>query len=352
MGFDFLEDLKIQNNLFISIITPTFNRSDELKYLFNSLKKQSVSPYSFELIISDDGSTDGTRDLVKHWVKKVEYEIKFITQKNQGPGAARNHGLKISKGDLILFIDSDCEAHPNWINEIVQQYNKSGFDACGGPDGSKDDFTILQKAIDYSMTSFFTTGGIRGHSEKMLSKFYPRTHNMGITRNIYKTIGGFGNLRHGQDIEFSNRIKKTGGKIKFIKNALVYHRRRTSLRQFIKQVFNWGVARVNLAKIDLSMLELIHFIPTISCFSFFSIIIITKYLNWDNKEIFSLIFLPLCIISLIGAINKKDIRIFPYLLLVIPSQIFGYGLGFFQAFIRRFIFSEKTLVGFKKNYYK
>ena len=129
------------------------------------------------------------------------------------------------------------------------------------------------------MTSFFTTGGMRGHSEKMLAKFYPRTHNMGITRSIYDTIGGFGNLRHGQDIEFSNRIRKSGAKIKFIKDALVYHRRRTSLNQFIKQVFNWGVARVNLGKIDSNMLEMVHFVPSLACLFSIITIVVTLYLS-------------------------------------------------------------------------
>ncbi len=344
--------MKIASKLFISIITPSFNRADELEYLFQSLNDQTIDPNIFESIISDDGSTDNTEMVVKTWQKKAAFRIKYITQNNQGPGSARNNGMKISKGDLILFIDSDCEAHPDWIQTIVNEYNKFGFDAFGGPDGAKENFSILQKAIDFSMTSFLTTGGMRGHSEKMIANFFPRSHNMGISRNIYETIGGFGNLRHGQDIEFSNRIKKSGAEVKFIKDALVYHRRRTSLSQFLKQVFNWGVARINLAKIDPSLLEPIHFMPTFACFALLLIIFITKYLDLDNLIIIFLLFMPLFFISLFGAISKKDLRIFPYLLIVIPSQVFGYGLGFLQAFIRRFIFNQPELVGFKKNYYQ
>jgi len=344
--------VKVKKNLFISVITPSYNRAIEIDHLLQSLSEQTVDPNCFESIISDDGSTDETEILIKNWQKKASFTIKYITQENQGPGSARNHGLKNSIGEFILFIDSDCEAHPKWIETIIDEYNKYGFDACGGPDGGKQDFTILQKAIDYSMTSFFTTGGMRGHSEKMLSKFYPRTHNMGIKRKIYEQVGGFGNLRHGQDIEFSHRILKSGAKIKFIKNALVYHRRRTSLKQFIKQVFNWGVARINLGKIDKALLEPIHFLPSIACFLFLCILIITYQLGWSKSQIFFLFFSPLSILSLIGAYNKKDLRVFALLLLVIPLQIFGYGLGFLQAFIRRFIFNEVVLIGFKKNYYK
>ena len=162
----------------ISIITPSYNRVDELKYLYNSLQEQSVDLKLLEFIVSDDGSTDSTEQTVKHWQTESNFPIKFITQKNQGPGAARNHGLENSEGELILFIDSDCEAHPDWIQTIYEEYLNDSFDACGGPDGAKDDFTTLQKAIDFAMTSFITTGGMRGHSEKMMAKFFPRTHKL------------------------------------------------------------------------------------------------------------------------------------------------------------------------------
>ncbi len=336
----------------ISIITPTYNRADELVHLYESLKKQTVDLKLFEFIISDDGSTDITQSMVEEWQFNSPLKIKFISQKNQGPGAARNHGLDIAEGELILFIDSDCEAHPDWIQTIYEEYLNDSFDACGGPDGSKDDFTTLQKAIDFAMTSFITTGGMRGHSEKMMAKFFPRTHNMGLKRSVYEKVGGFGDLRHGQDIELSNRIRKSGARIKFLINAVVYHRRRTSIKQFFKQVFNWGVARINLGKIDPAMLEPIHFLPSLATLFGFSIVVTAIYLDFPLDQLFLLIFIPLGLLSLFGAVKKNDLRIFPYLLVVIPSQIIGYGIGFIQAFIRRFVFQQDEMVGFKKNYYK
>jgi len=336
----------------ISIITPTYNRADELVHLYESLKKQTVDLKLFEFIISDDGSTDITQSMVEEWQFNSPLKIKFISQKNQGPGAARNHGLDIAEGELILFIDSDCEAHPDWIQTIYEEYLNDSFDACGGPDGSKDDFTTLQKAIDFAMTSFITTGGMRGHSEKMMAKFFPRTHNMGLKRSVYEKVGGFGDLRHGQDIELSNRIRKSGARIKFLINAVVYHRRRTSIKQFFKQVFNWGVARINLGKIDPAMLEPIHFLPSLATLFGFSIVGTAIYLDFPLDQLFLLIFIPLGLLSLFGAVKKNDLRIFPYLLVVIPSQIIGYGIGFIQAFIRRFVFQQDEMVGFKKNYYK
>ena len=336
----------------ISIITPTYNRADELVHLYESLKKQTIELKLFEFVISDDGSTDITQSMVEEWQFNSPFKIKFISQKNQGPGAARNHGLDISEGELILFIDSDCEAHPDWIQTIYEEYLNDSFDACGGPDGSKDDFTILQKAIDFAMTSFITTGGMRGHSEKMMAKFFPRTHNMGLKRSVYEKVGGFGDLRHGQDIELSNRIRKSGARIKFLINAVVYHRRRTSIKQFFKQVFNWGVARINLGKIDPAMLEPIHFLPSLATLFGFSIVGTAIYLDFSLDHLFLLIFIPLGLLSLFGAVIKNDLRIFPYLLVVIPSQIIAYGIGFIQAFIRRFVFQQDEMVGFKKNYYK
>jgi GT2 family glycosyltransferase len=260
--------------------------------------------------------------------------------------------LKYSNGDLILFIDSDCEAHHDWLKNILKIYSKESFDAFGGPDGSKNDFTLLQKAIDFSMTSIITTGGIRGHGDKRFTKFYPRTHNMGITRSTYRLVGEFGNLRHGQDIEYSNRIRKSGLKIAFINDALVYHRRRTSFKQFFKQVFNWGMARINLAKLDSDMLELIHFLPTLSIFSSFLLILIFLRIGFSISVIFLTFFIPLFLLSCFGSLKNRDLKIIPFLLIVIPIQVIGYGTGFALGFFRRFIFNRNESVGFKKSYYK
>tara|TARA_A100001037_G_scaffold249152_1_gene231774 strand:- start:1307 stop:2341 length:1035 start_codon:yes stop_codon:yes gene_type:complete len=336
----------------ISIITPSFNRADELEHLYNSLSQQTVEFSLFEFIISDDGSTDNTKELIENWQKESPFHIKYITQGNQGPGAARNHGLEYADGKLILFIDSDCEAHPDWVKTIYREFQQDSFDACGGPDRAKDDFTSLQKAIDFSMTSFFTTGGMRGHSEKMMANFFPRTHNMGIKREIYENIGGFGELRHGQDIEFSNRIRNSNARIKFLIDAVVYHRRRSSIKQFFKQVFNWGVARVNLGKIDSKMLEPIHFLPSLATLLVFSIIIGTIYYQFPLLKLTLFFLMPLVLLAIFGAKNKKDLKVFLFLFLIIPAQIFGYGIGFILNYLNRNIMKRDKWTGFTKNYYK
>ena len=271
-------------------MTPTFNRKDELVHLFSSMKKQTLDPKFFEMIISDDGSTDGTEEYVKSLENKFKFNLLYVSQKNLGPGSARNNGVKNSKGELIVFIDSDCEADSNWLEVIFNAYKNNDFDAFGGPDEAKDNFLPIQIAINFSMTSFLTTGGIRGHNKNMISKFFPRSHNMGVKKTLFEKIGGFGSLRHGQDIELSNRIINEQAVVKLLDNAIVYHRRRTTLLKFFRQVFNWGVARVNLAKIDRKMLQLVHFLPSAATAIFFPFnfwnIFLPKYIYSLNVFLF------------------------------------------------------------------
>ncbi len=201
------------------------------------------------------------------------------------------------------------------------------------------------------MTSFFTTGGMRGHSEKMLAKFYPRSHNMGMTRKLYEKVGGFGSLRHGQDIELSHRIYDSGARVKFIPDAIVYHRRRTSLKKFFRQVFNWGVARVNLGKINPNMLEPIHFLPALA------VVVITTVLI--GAVIYPNLYLPLLYLglaslmslSIFAGIKKRSLAVIVYTLATIPYQIIGYGSGFIIALIKRYIFGKGIWTGFTKKYY-
>ena len=335
----------------ISVVTPTFNRKEELAYLFNSMKKQTLDPKFFEMIISDDGSTDGTEEYVKNLENKFQFNLSYVSQKNLGPGSARNNGVKNSKGELIVFIDSDCEADSNWLEIIFSAYKKNEFDAFGGPDEARDNFLPIQIAINFSMTSFLTTGGIRGHNKNMISKFYPRSHNMGVKKTLFEKIGGFGSLRHGQDIELSNRIINEQAVVKLLDNAIVYHRRRTTLLKFFRQVFNWGVARVNLAKMDRKMLQIVHFLPsTATAIFFFSIIGIFFYPNIFISLMY-LYFMILSAICIYGGLKTHNIKVSFNLFLVIPLQIMGYGLGFILAFIKRFIFGHSSFTGFEKKYY-
>ncbi len=333
------------------MVTPTYNRCDELVHLIHSINNQTLESKYFELIICDDGSTDGTEQRIKDLLKNVNFNLKYIFQKNSGPGNARNNGVKNAKGELIIFTDSDCEAEENWLKNIYNSYSNENFDAFGGPDLAKDDFLPIQRAINYSMSSFFTTGGIRGHNKNMLTTFYPRTHNMGIKKDLFLKLGGFSDMRFGEDIELSNRVHKEGAKVKLLINAIVYHRRRTNYLKFFKQVYNSGVARINLGKRDFNMIKFIHTIPslfTIFSFLLFTLLIFSTHLA---SLIISFLFFIMFLVSIIGAISEKSFKLVPILFVVIPIQIYGYGIGFIVAFVKRYILKQNEFAGLLKDFY-
>ena len=341
---------------FLSVIVPSYNRKDEIKDLLESLEDQELSVDKFQVIIVDDGSTDGTDDLLYDFCKSSELDLNFIRQDHKGPGAARNLGMQKAKGDVFIFIDSDCTAPPDWLTIIKRTFDKDPLvRAFGGRDDARPDFPPLLLAINYSMTSFLTTGGMRGGKKKRLAKFYPRSFNMGLHRKLVDKIGEFGTLRHGQDIEYSNRIIKSGEKVVYIQDSVVYHKRRTSLKKFFRQVFNWGVARINLYKMDPAMLEPLHFAPAIGfwlivVFTFWALLIPTVFSVW--KYFVALGLLALLLSAIHAAIKWKSIKAGLLIPLVMPLQITGYGLGFTIAFVRRLLLSKGEYAGFTKKYYK
>ncbi len=340
----------------LSVIIPSYNRKDEIEELLMSLESQDLAKNQFEVIIVDDGSTDGTDGWMYDFSKTSTIDLKFVKQNHQGPGAARNLGMQTAQGDVFVFIDSDCTAPANWLSLIKKTFDEnSDVLAYGGRDDARADFPPLLLAINYSMTSFLTTGGMRGGKKKRLAKFYPRSFNMGLHRKLYEQIGGFGSLRHGQDIEFSNRIIKSGAKVVYIPESVVYHKRRTSLKKFYRQVFNWGVARINLYKMDSAMLEPLHFAPAVGfwfiiAFTFWALLFPSVFAIW---KIFALLGLLAVLASAAhAAILWKNIKAGLLVPIVMPLQISGYGLGFTIAFIRRVLLGQDEFTGFVKKYYK
>ncbi|GAB4367927.1 MAG: glycosyltransferase [Calditrichia bacterium] len=338
-----------------SVIVPSFNREDEIRELLESFTRLNFPAERVELIIADDGSRDATVDVVQSYQGRLPFPLHFYTQKNQGPGAARNMGMEKATGDFFIFIDSDCTVHPDWLAHIDRELHTHQAEAFGGPDSFRPDFPPLLKAINYSMTSFLTTGGLRGKKGKRLAKFYPRSFNMGLSRELYQKIGGFGSLRHGQDIEFSNRIIRSGAKVIFVDQALVYHKRRTSIKKFFKQVFNWGVARINLYKIDSAMLEPLHALPALATFLFFSLLLLCllspaacHWIRW----LFAMGGLALLISAIHASLQYKNWKMLYLVPIIMPIQILGYGLGFLTNFFYRIILKKPEFVGFRKRYYQ
>jgi glycosyltransferase involved in cell wall biosynthesis len=340
---------------FYSVIVPSYNRAEEIRELLHSFTKLQFPQERYELIIADDGSTDHTEQVVREFQQSTDINLKFYRQENQGPGAARNMGMQKAQGDVFIFIDSDCTVAPDWLAAIDRAIESEDADAFGGPDSFRDDFPPLLKAINYSMTSFITTGGIRGHKKKSLGKFYPRSFNMGLRRQVYEKIGGFGSLRHGQDIEYSHRILQSGAKTIRIPDAVVYHKRRTSIKKFFRQVFNWGVARINLYLIDRKMLEPVHALPAIATASLILLLLLSVMSPavWGiTKMVLLAGFFVLTVSAIHAGISYKSIKVAILTPIVMSIQIFGYGLGFITAFIRRVIFKKPAFTGFQKRYYQ
>jgi len=346
----------VRGKNFISVIVPSFNRRSEIEALLNSLDQQKLSFDEFEVVVVDDGSTDDTQECVGTFIDAKRLTIQFIRQDHKGPGAARNLGMENARGDVFVFIDSDCTAPPDWLAVIKRAFDADPeLRAFGGRDDALADFPPLLLAINYSMTSFLTTGGMRGGKKKRLAKFYPRSFNMGLHRKLYEKIGGFGGLRHGQDIEFSNRIIKSGDKVAYLRDSVVFHKRRTSLRKFFRQVFNWGVARINLYKIDPAMLEPLHFAPAVG-FWFIALFTLLAFLSpavFVVWKYFALVGVAAVLLSALDAgLKWKNVKTALFVPIVMPLQIIGYGLGFSSAFVSRVILGRGEFTGFVKRYYK
>ena len=250
-----------------SIIVPVFNRPDEVDELLESLCHQEVK--DFEVIIVEDGSKKPCKDVCDKYAGILDLHYYF--KENSGPGQSRNYGAERAKGEWLIVLDSDVVLPNDYLKAVKPDYQSSSLSpspspriaAFGGPDASHPSFTPIQKAISYSMTSFFTTGGIRGGKGKKLDKFFPRSYNMGIRREVYQELGGFTKMRFGEDIDFSYRIIEAGYKTALIPEAWVWHKRRTDFRKFFRQVYNSGIARINLEKRHPGTLKLVHLLPTV-----------------------------------------------------------------------------------------
>ena len=241
-----------------SIIVPVYNRPDEVDELLTSLTTQSLN--DFEVIIVEDGSQITCQDVCKRYTDRPN--LRYFLKENSGPGNSRNYGAERAEGEYLIILDSDVVLPDGYMKAIDDELQANPADAFGGPDCAHPSFTDTQKAISYSMTSFFTTGGIRG-GKKKLDKFYPRSFNMGIRADVYRRLGGFSKMRFGEDIDFSIRIFKAGCKCRLFPEAWVWHKRRTDFRKFFRQVYNSGIARINLYKKYPESLKAVHLLPMV-----------------------------------------------------------------------------------------
>lgn len=347
-----------------SIIVPVYNRPNEVSELLESLTYQSLK--DFEVIIVEDGSQTPCKDVCEYYKGKMD--IHYYYKDNSGPGQSRNYGAERSQGEYLLILDSDVVLPKDYLKAVDEELSHRPADAFGGPDKAHSSFTDTQKAISYSMTSFFTTGGIRG-GKKKLDKFYPRSFNMGIRKDVYMKLGGFSKMRFGEDIDFSIRIFKAGYHCRLFPEAWVWHKRRTDFRKFWRQVYNSGIARINLYKKYPESLKLVHLLPmvfTVGVIGLLILAILTLFLLHPDAGIttsrcnnvyvamweISPILLYAILICLDSSLAYKSVKIGLLSIRAAFTQLLGYGCGFLSAWWKRCLFGKDEFNAFEKTFYK
>lgn len=326
-----------------SIIVPVYNRPDEVDELLQSLTVQSFK--DFEVLIVEDGSSVPCQAVVERYAALLN--IRYFFKPNSGPGQTRNYGAERSTGEYLVILDSDVILPERYLEAVEKELQASPADAFGGPDRAHDSFTDIQKAINYSMTSFFTTGGIRGGKKKM-DKFYPRSFNMGIRREVYAALGGFSKMRFGEDIDLSIRIFKEGYTCRLFPDAWVYHKRRTDLKKFFKQVYNSGIARINLYKKYPDSLKLVHLLPALFTLGVALLLSGTPFLTLSVAPI---LFYALLVCT-DSTIQNGSLKIGVYSIAAAFIQLVGYGSGFWVAWWKRCVQGKDEFEAFRKNFYK
>lgn len=326
-----------------SFVVPVFNRPDEVNELLESLCQQSVR--DFEVLVVEDGSSIPCRDVVDRY--KGQLDVHYFEKPNSGPGQTRNFGVERARGEYVLILDSDVVVPPGYLAAVTAELEQAPCDAFGGPDRAHPSFTPIQKAINYAMTSFFTTGGIRGGKKKM-DKFYPRSFNMGVRTEVYRQLGGFSEMRFGEDIDFSTRIFENGYRCRLFPEAWVWHKRRTDLRKFFKQVHNSGIARINLTKRHPGTLKLVHLLPAAFTAGCAVLLLGAPFCLW------SLLPLGLFAALIFADAARQERSLYVGLLAIAAAyvQLIGYGSGFLRAWWQRCVLGRGEFDAFRKNFYK
>lgn len=324
-----------------SIIIPVYNRSQEIDELLKSLNTQDYTNL-FEVIVIDDGSSDKSDLIVDKY--KDTLDIKYFYKENSGPGQSRNYGMQRANGNYFIILDSDVLLPDNYLNVVFTTLKNNYTEAYGGPDAAHDSFTQIQKAVNYAMTSFLTTGGLRG-SESKSKKFQLRSFNLGLSKKAFKILGGFSKQNYGEDIDLTFRLWDNSLSTQFIPEAYVYHKRRTSFKQFYKQTFNFGAARPILNKMYSGSAKITYWFPSIFVFFIFLSIVLIIFGQYAFTSIF-VIYLFLILID--ASFKNKSLLSGFYSIFATIIQFFGYGLGFLRSTFRLNILNRSVKETFPK----
>ena len=331
--------------MLFSLIIPVFNRPQEIDELLSSLISQNFQK-PFEVVIIEDGSSISCQDVVERY--KYNLDISYYYKSNSGPGDSRNFGMLKAKGDYFIIFDSDCIIPPDYLTEVEKELNLNYVDCFGGPDKALDSFSDVQKAINFAMTSFITTGGIRGGSEK-IDKFQPRSFNMGISKKAFESSGGFGKIHPGEDPDLSIRLWQLGFETKLFPKAYVYHKRRIDWSKFYKQVNKFGKARPILNEWYPKYSKITFYFPTLFLLAFLLSIATAFFKNYILLVVFTTYIEILFIVALL---QTKSLKIGLLSVLATLIQFYGYGIGFLKSLVLIQIFKVKPQKAFPELFFK
>ncbi|MFT4684662.1 MAG: glycosyltransferase involved in cell wall biosynthesis, partial [Flavobacteriales bacterium] len=332
-------------NMFFSLIIPVYNRPEEVDELLESLSKSDYTQ-GFEVVIVEDGSSLKCEDVVIKYQSKLT--ISYYYKDNSGPGDSRNYGMKKAKGDYFIIFDSDCIIPQKYLSEVNNALKESYVDCFGGPDRALDSFSNTQKAINFAMTSFLTTGGIRGGSEK-IGKFQPRSFNMGLSRKAFEASKGFGNIHPGEDPDLSIRLWNLGFETKLFINAYVYHKRRIDWDKFSVQVNKFGKARPILNSWYPQYSKLTFFFPSVFIIGF-AIALLLLIFNID--VLLKLYFIYFIVLFIVSTYQNKSFKIGYLSVVAVWKQFYGYGIGFIESFMKIIILKKNPQKAFPELFYK
>lgn len=307
-----------------SIIIPVYNRPQEIDELLGSLTKQELKD-DFEVLVIEDGSENSSEEVVNKYTSQLN--LKYFSKGNSGAGASRNYGMKRASRSYFIILDSDVIVPPQYLSEVKKALEESYTDAFGGPDAAHPNFSALQKAINYSMTSVLTTGGIRG-KKKSVGKFQPRSFNLGLSKVAFEKTNGFSKMKAGEDIDLTFRLWENGFETQLIEKAFVYHKRRSTIKQFFKQTFAFGTARPILNKKYPETAKLTYWFPSLFIIGV-DIAIITAFFGyWQLLTFYGFYFTCIFLDSLF---QNKNLQVALLSMVTTITQFYGYGLGFLES---------------------
>jgi glycosyltransferase involved in cell wall biosynthesis len=318
----------------ISFIIPVYNRPDEIQELLQSFVELKTN-LDYEIVIVEDGSQLDSKQVVEAFTSKLN--IAYYYKENSGPGDSRNFGMKQAKGNYFIILDSDCILPSNYLNEVIKSLKVDYVDCFGGPDAAHPSFSYLQKAINFTMTSFITTGGIRGN-KKSIDTFQPRSFNMGISKKAFEASKGFGRIHPGEDPDLTIRLWGLGYKTKLIPDAYVFHKRRISWRNFYNQVFKFGMVRPILNYWHPETKKITYWFPSV--FSIGLIVSVVFFLL-EFKWLLFCFILYFIITFILALFSSKSIVVSLLSIMAVVIQFFGYGYGFVKSNLLLLLNSNK-----------